>query len=242
MKGKLGIALAALLIAAVLSGCQNTTGSYNDDQQQLDALTQRVEALEQENETLRDEVNALTDTIARQQEELADQQQTIEEQQQTLDEQQEMLKSLDTVREWAQEAKEQAGTIAGTLREEFTDWFTRIEYEYNESRVIGMGAESQLGLLLAITTDDGQYAVTFDPVEWNSEDGEEKGYIINEKLNDVQTLTVAEDTFYAILDGSTLEPVTYAQLTEKAGGTNPLPFTFYILDDQVYMIVEKYLP
>lgn len=232
---------AVLAAALVLTGCRNSLGSYSENLERTDALEGRVAALERENEALRGQVEALAGAVSRQAEELDAQRRELEEQQAALNEQTELLENYKKVWQWVENAREEAGDLAGRLQERFTGWFDRVRYEYDERRVSGMGAEPQLGLLLGVVTGDGGVRVTFDPVEWNDENGEEAGWTINGTSDDIVTRRVAEETYYGI-DGSVPAPITRAQLLEKASAEAPIPFTFYVLDGEVYLIAERYVP
>ena len=84
--------------------------------------------------------------------------------------------------------------------------------------------------------------VTYDPVTLSDGSPEDEDYIRNESLSDTRTLPVAESTFYGI-EESRAVPITQAELMAKAAPRdNPRLFDFYVLDGEVYMIAERYLP
>ena len=228
--------LLAVCAAFALAGCQSAPGSYSAAQQDLAVLAQRVAELEDRSQELTGQVEELKETVERQQ-------QQLEDQQRALSQQREFLRGYEKVREWIDETKEQAAGAASAIREELTAWLQAIEYDVDRGRVTGLGALPQQGLLLAVSLgDEGRLYVTYDPVTLSDGSPEDEDYIRNESLSDTRTLPVAESTFYGI-EESRAVPITQAELMAKAAPRdNPRLFDFYVLDGEVYMIAERYLP
>lgn len=230
-------AILWLSVMLLLTGCRNTTVSYGTEEKQMDVLEQRIQALEQQNRTLQCQITGLSEQAEILRQSLNEGREILLIRQQSLDETQNQLEQYE---QDIGALKDYTDRISDILYGEFSYEYFLFRNEMDRNQLLDMGARAEMGILLAVTEEEGSLWVTMDPVVWTGK-GEEGDWTCNETTDDVQTLKVAEETFYGIKEAYPV-PMTAVQLREKMTDPYPPPFVFYIYDDEVYMIVEQYIP